>query len=95
MDTFSLSLYIYIYICVLYDLHLFLQVDDRHGFGQMLRMTPEEFDMLLGLVGQRIRKKDTAMRRAIPPDQRLSLTLRFLATGMSCIIYQCIISHIC
>ena len=57
-----------LYYMYLYDLHLFLQVDDRHGFGQMLRMTPEEFDILLGLVGPRFRKKNTAMRRAIPPS---------------------------
>ena len=60
----------------------YIQLDDRHGFGQMLRMTPEEFDFLLGLVEPIIRKRDTWMRRAITPSQRLSLTLRFLATGI-------------
>ena len=54
----------------------------------MLRMKPEEFDILLRLVEPTIRKRDTTMRRAIAPSQRLSLTLRFLATGMIFSIYD-------
>ena len=39
------------------------------------------FDEMLELVGPHIIKQDTVMRKAIPPADRLSLTLRFLATG--------------
>ena len=49
----------------------------------MLRMYPEEFDMLLRMVENRIRKQDTHMRRALTPRERLCLTLRFLATGLT------------
>ncbi|XP_061578688.1 uncharacterized protein LOC133444800 [Cololabis saira] len=58
-----------------------LQMDDRSGFRELLRMTAEEFDFLLGKVEHLIRKRDTKMRLAISARERLSLTLRFLATG--------------
>jgi len=45
-------------------------------------MTAEEFDFLLDRVQHLITKQNTKMRRAIPPRERLSLTLRFLATGL-------------
>ncbi|KAF4115303.1 hypothetical protein G5714_002792 [Onychostoma macrolepis] len=46
-------------------------------------MTAEDFDFLLGKVKHLITKQDTKMRLAIPPGERMSLTLRFLATGES------------
>nr|XP_055051363.1 uncharacterized protein LOC129437215 [Misgurnus anguillicaudatus] len=58
-----------------------LENNDRTGFRELLRMTAEEFDFLLGRVQHLITKQDTKMRRAILPRERLSLTLRFLATG--------------
>ncbi|XP_040359762.1 protein ALP1-like [Ixodes scapularis] len=44
-------------------------------------MPPSAFDTILGLIGDRIRKEDTNFRKAIPPDVRLALTIRFLAAG--------------
>ena len=44
-------------------------------------MTPERFQHLLSLVGPLIKKKDTRMRNAISPAERLTLTLRYLASG--------------
>ena len=44
-------------------------------------MTPERFDHLLSMVGPRIKKKDTRMREAIGPAERLTLTLRYSASG--------------
>lgn len=44
-------------------------------------MTPERFQHLLSLVGPLIKKKDTRMRNAIGPAERLTLTLRYLASG--------------
>ncbi|KYN27983.1 hypothetical protein ALC57_02607 [Trachymyrmex cornetzi] len=41
------------------------------------------FNNLLDKVSPYIQKQDTVMRKCIPPIQRLSLTLRFLATGES------------
>ncbi|XP_016398091.1 uncharacterized protein LOC107731504 [Sinocyclocheilus rhinocerous] len=58
-----------------------LEMTDENGFGELLRMTAEEFEFLLRLVGPLITKQHTKMRRAISPRDRLSVTLRFLATG--------------
>ncbi|KAL1277302.1 hypothetical protein QQF64_023975 [Cirrhinus molitorella] len=44
-------------------------------------MTSDEFETLLGRVEPLITRQDTKMRRAITARERLSLTLRFLATG--------------
>ena len=44
------------------------------------RMTPERFEHL-SMVGPRIKKKDTRMREAIGPVERLTLTLRYLTSG--------------
>ena len=46
-------------------------------------MAPDRFEHLLSLVGPIITKKDTRMRKAIGPAERLSLTLHYLAYGDS------------
>ncbi|CAF4829023.1 unnamed protein product [Pieris macdunnoughi] len=46
-----------------------------------VRLDLEQFQVLLELVTPLIQKKNTIMREAIPPSQRLSITLRYLATG--------------
>ncbi|XP_064479291.1 uncharacterized protein LOC135392513 [Ornithodoros turicata] len=46
-------------------------------------MSPSVFDTLLGLVQDSIRKCDTKFRNAIPPNERLAITLRFLGSGDS------------
>ncbi|XP_052889577.1 uncharacterized protein LOC128297897 [Anopheles moucheti] len=46
-----------------------------------LRMTKEDFDQLLSFVGPRIQWMDTNMREAVTAQERLMITLRFLATG--------------
>lgn len=51
------------------------------GFRDLLRMSVEEFTYLLERVTPHIVKKDTHLRKAISPRERLSVTLRFLATG--------------
>jgi hypothetical protein len=48
-----------------------------------LRMSPEKFDKLLVMTETSIRKKDTAMRMAIPTRTKLEITLRYLASGDS------------
>ena len=42
-------------------------------------MSPESFKYLLNVVGPVIAKKDTRFRKAIPPAERLCLTLHYLA----------------
>ncbi|XP_071582147.1 uncharacterized protein, partial [Temnothorax nylanderi] len=44
-------------------------------------MTPEMFDWLVSKVSPLIKKQDTHLRLSIPPDERLAVTLRHLATG--------------
>jgi hypothetical protein len=46
-------------------------------------MSPERFEHLLTLVAPLIIKKETVMRKAIEPAERLSLTLHHLAYGNS------------
>nr|CAH7737687.1 unnamed protein product [Callosobruchus chinensis] len=53
-------------------------------------MTAKDFERLVILVGPKISKMDTKLRKAIPVQDRLAITLRFLATGDSlpaCNIY--------
>lgn len=52
-------------------------------FTNFLRMSANDFDYLLDLVSPLITKKDTKMRKVIPPGERLALALRYLATGDS------------
>ena len=44
-------------------------------------MSPDRFDALLNLVRPSIEKRDTVFRKAITAEERLALTLRFLASG--------------
>lgn len=55
--------------------------NDPYMYRMMLRITPEMFEILLGLVEHRITKQTTHLRNPIPADKRLSITLRYLATG--------------
>uniref|UniRef100_A0A182M598 Transposase Helix-turn-helix domain-containing protein n=1 Tax=Anopheles culicifacies TaxID=139723 RepID=A0A182M598_9DIPT len=54
--------------------------DRIHDF---LRLNREEFHHILSLIGPKISRQDTDMRKAITPKQRLAIALRFLATGDS------------
>ncbi|XP_069588343.1 uncharacterized protein [Ranitomeya imitator] len=49
-------------------------------FFNYVQMRQEHFDVLVELVGDVIRRKDTYMRFSISPAERLLVTLRFLAT---------------
>uniref|UniRef100_A0A8D8VRV8 Uncharacterized protein n=1 Tax=Cacopsylla melanoneura TaxID=428564 RepID=A0A8D8VRV8_9HEMI len=53
---------------------------DWHNF---LRMDEETYSELLALVTPLIIKEDTKMRAAIPPHEKFTTCLRFLATGRS------------
>ena len=44
-------------------------------------MSPQRFENLLTLVGPSISKQDTNMRKSISAEERLVVTLRFLASG--------------
>ena len=54
---------------------------DLSSYKNLLRMDSTSFEELLNKVAPLFTKKDTVMRDTIPPDERLSVTLGFLATG--------------
>lgn len=55
---------------------------DQKGYKNFFRMDFPTFEELLDKVSPLIAKQDTVMREAIPSEERLAITLRFLATGM-------------
>ena len=57
------------------------ETDRQKSFG-FVRMSPNRFDHLLELIKLMIMKKN-AVRAPIPPDERLTIALRFLASGES------------
>lgn len=50
-------------------------------YCRCLRMDTDTFNFLLKKVAPLIKKQDTHLRESIPPSERLSVTLRHLATG--------------
>lgn len=52
-------------------------------FKDFVRMNPDEFDFILERVRPFIEKADTRLRKAISAAERLTVTLRYLATGDS------------
>lgn len=52
-------------------------------FKNYLRMDAETFNILLNLVSALISKQNTKMRESISAEERLVVTLRYLATGLS------------
>ena len=59
-----------------------LNVEDPEQFRQFHRLDKDSFDEVLKLVSSLIEKKGTRMRLCLKPIERLSVTLRFLATGI-------------
>ena len=55
----------------------------NYNLVKEMAMTPGRMEHLFNLVAPRITKLSTNYRQPIPPQQRLSLTLRHLATGES------------
>lgn len=54
---------------------------DKFLHVNYLRMNNQTFELLLQLIGHRIKRQDTILRRSISPSEKLALTLRYLATG--------------
>ncbi|XP_063786053.1 putative nuclease HARBI1 [Pseudophryne corroboree] len=62
-------------------------------YRNYLRMDDATFQELLGFVTPYIERQDTKMRRAIPAEERLTATLRFLATALEDLKFGTFISH--
>jgi len=60
-----------------------LKVNYMGQFQNFCRMSAEDFELLLNKIGPKISKQDTVFRPSIPTQERLAITLRFLATGDS------------
>ena len=59
-----------------------LREDDREYFFRFCRMSPESFDYIAYMVYDKIKKKPTNCRpNPITPEERLAVTLRYLANG--------------
>lgn len=63
-------------------------------FKNFTRMSANDFEVLIPLVGPSIAKENTQYREAISATTRLAITLRFLATGDNypSLMYQCKVS---
>lgn len=56
-------------------------MNEPNDFRNYLRMDETTYRYLLELIRPSIKRDDTVMKRSITPHERLSATLRFLATG--------------
>ena len=60
-----------------------LRLEDEASFRNYLRMDARMFQELVERVGPHLQKEDTFWRKALTPEIRLAVTLRYLATGDS------------
>uniref|UniRef100_A0A8C5PCV2 DDE Tnp4 domain-containing protein n=1 Tax=Leptobrachium leishanense TaxID=445787 RepID=A0A8C5PCV2_9ANUR len=60
-----------------------LRERDPLKFFNYMRMSIPSFDELLSQLRESLTKRDTNMRDAIPPEEMLVITLRYLASGCS------------
>jgi hypothetical protein len=60
-----------------------LELNENVVFKNFMRMSRTNFYMLLGMVEPKIEKQNTRFREAIPAEVKLTITLRYLATGDS------------
>lgn len=58
-----------------------LREEDPATLRHWIRLDREQFEELLAQVTPLIEKQDTNMRQAVTPAERLTLTLRYLASG--------------
>lgn len=61
----------------------FCSANDSRCFRNYLRMDEKTFHLLLSKIKHRIEKQDTHLRQCIPAEDKLIITIRYLATGES------------
>lgn len=57
-------------------------MEKRIDFMRYLSIDPATFDLLLKIICIRIEKQDTKFRDSTSASDRLTITLRYLATGL-------------
>lgn len=57
-----------------------LAVDRCRMFENYFTMSSVDYEYFLNEIGPEIKKMDTVMRESIPAQEKLTITLRFLAT---------------
>ena len=60
-----------------------MAMTDREDYRRFMRMNTETFTELIEKLRSYITKRTTIMRKPISPEEKLAVTLRFLATGES------------
>lgn len=60
-----------------------LAAEDAPEYRNWLRISQEQFEILLAQIAHQITKYDTVMRSAVPARIKLEITLSYLATGNS------------
>jgi hypothetical protein len=60
-----------------------LSMEDGNGFRNFTRMTASDFEFLITIIGSKVSRQNTNYRKSITVNERLAVTLRFLATGDS------------
>ena len=58
-----------------------IRTSEPNDFRNYLRMDETLFKRLLGIVTPRIERQNTVMRESVSAEERLIVTLRYLATG--------------
>ena len=66
-----------------YNLVQELRLDDREYHFRYMWMSKERFDHLFSLLEEHLTKHTTKFRKPVPARERLVITLRYLASGMS------------
>jgi transcriptional regulator of NAD metabolism len=56
----------------------------RDSYKNFVRMNSQHFCLVVDQVSYRIQKQNTIMRESNIPDERMAVTLQFLATGETC-----------
>ena len=56
-------------------------MSDNRSFHELLRMNVATFEYVVEQVRPLIERQDTQFRKCIPVEERVAITLRFLATG--------------
>lgn len=76
-----------------------LLISGPEFYRSFTRMSESDFEFILEIIRPFIQKEDTRLRRAIPADERLAITLRFLSTGQTyfslATTFRCAVGTVC